>query len=900
MKKLRNMAMPKKALLFLLCALVPLSGMIGLILLAQPTLAADPTPGEQAYYDLKIQEGKERLGWKAVGTPYTEYGGAARTVLAEGPWNLETGVTPWNGGSTAPTASYAGVNAAGTAVTIYRVYTAEQFRYAVTNWWSFELMNDIDLNGQQGKQWANANIAAATAAPIMIGGGHTVYNFYIDSTTTKADYMSLFGSTRNNNFMIRDFTVSHFYMTSPGGSSTISGSFAPVTSRVGGGQFLRVYTRNGFVKGSRSGLFACGGAAGAGNFVARQCGVYDSVIQAPFDNVNACVSGAFQHLNATTSLIENCFSIDTVVVSDGHSGGFFADGYQSSTIRNCFSNNEVYDKRYENAVFIGSMHGSVNVENCFSSGIIEGTVRMGGFIATMQQNNAVVNITNCYSTSAVGLASNAAQIGGFVGSIDTRNAGTNMKMNLKNCYAAGEVGALDTNVAPNRPAHKSGGFIGDRSSNTMTAYTFTNCYYDKQATGMREWEADNAQDGGAGDVAGIKGLLTEDTVKAGAGLMGTTPKTGLTAADGWVLEDGLYPQLAVFANATAVDWGSQEIADMVKAYSLASVSAIKLDNWKTGYDGVTPLGANVYDTVRDITMDFPLSSGAATQWLRVGDGPYSRNGTGNTTEINGVSLPVLRLTPAGNAYGAQYRARELQPGVEWLRVNAKIGTQVGTRALRVVPTSGLAAGPNAALVRGVVDTYNHRDGVRLSYSTGPDMAAIPPMPIKEMVFKSATTDFINIDVPTQLQLEQGLPPIPPGKLHVRVSPLEGYSPNGDPILGTPLALTNTAADPLSKQLNGETPVLLTGRYVVEYFWVMNDGRYMRGQKLMDLSSAVKNARVSEDGGSTWLDWDNGLEDEPVTVRAGDWIEYEIAVDYAGRDLPARVIDERVFGPQTTE
>jgi len=37
-----------------------------------------------------------------------------------------------------------------------------------------------------------------------------------------------------------------------------------------------------------------------------------------------------------------------------------------------------------------------------------------------------------------------------------------------------------------------------------------------------------------------------------------------------------------------------------------------------------------------------------------------------------------------------------------------------------------------------------------------------------------------------------------------------------------------------------------------------------------------------------------LGGEPVTVRAGDWIEYEIAVDYAGRDLPARIIDERVF------
>jgi len=63
--------------------------------------------------------------------------------------------------------------------------------------------------------------------------------------------------------------------------------------------------------------------------------------------------------------------------------------------------------------------------------------------------------------------------------------------------------------------------------------------------------------------------------------------------------------------------------------------------------------------------------------------------------------------------------------------------------------------------------------------------------------------------------------------------------------------------------------------------------------------ATKNARVSRDGGDTWEGIDNGSEEEPVLVKPGDKIEYGIIVDYAEREQPLRVRDDRIFGPETT-
>ena len=903
MKKLRNMALPKKALLFLLCALVPLSGGLAVVLLAKPTLAAS-APGTPQYYNDRWEEAKIAAGW-------LEANGS--TITNPGPWKMDTGLTPWDGAaSTNPANTTTTTDRGGATITVRAVSTAAELRYCVTNHVSFKLTNDIDLNGQLGKLWATPT--ASTAVWVADGDGHTIYNYYLSVT---AGGQSFFGNT--SNVTIKNLRMSNARQTV---GPTVTTYRQALMINTGSGVHILNCAIEDSIGDAYSHIFGFCIDLGANTLLdgcyTKNLHLYTKGISGQLWSCTASLGGIFQGNN---TLIQNCFSVEGSVISaKGHSGAFTSCNGGSgatgtgSTFRNCFTNVDMYGET-DTGAFNGVIHlGTQAMENCYSSGKVEGTSSIGGFTAGCGEGSGVgaspVAIRRCYSTAMAGGLSGGARLGSFLSGKIAQNMPGNMvpAYTIQDCYAAGETGSFDTPVA----AGTVGGFAGDMStSGTFGKGTasFSNCFYDKQTTAMREWAS-----GQSISVAGITGVLTTDATKNSTLLTGlTSPSgsngfTGFTDDSQWVFEPDHYPQLKVFAdtatieaNFTNTNWMTRgELTNLIKAYSRASTSTVKLETWETGYDGVTPLGPNVYDTVRDVMLDFGMTQGADTAWRRVGNGPTLANGTGNTTEINGVSLPVLRLTPSGGIYGGQYRARELQPGVEWLRVNAKVGTQVGTRALRVVPTSGLAAGPNAALVRGVVDTYDHRDGVRLSYSTGPDMAAIPPLPIKEMVFKSTTTDFINIDVPTLLQLEHGNPPIPPGKLHVRVSPLEGYHPNGDPILGTPLALTNTATDPLSKQLNGETPVLITGRYVVEYFWVMSDGRYMRGQKLMDLSSAIKNARVSEDGGDTWLDWDNGLEDEPVTVRAGDWIEYEIAVDYAGRDVPARVIDERVFSPQTTE
>ena len=909
-KKLRNMALPKKALLFLLCAMVPLSGVIGAVLLAKPTLAAGETPGTPAYYEARLEDAKVAVNWIADKTPFTDYQGNPASTAAEGPWKLDLNYTncsaPWNGTAAVPTVG------GGTTGNPYEVTTAEQFHYCVQNRSSFKLMNDIDLAGYWGTNWTTPGSSSVTWT--ADGNGFTVWNYRMYQNTTVAGHQSMFGIAYN--VTIKNLRVSNaLAYRNPTAQTTWAAIFIVQSSNV---QILNCAAENTLVEtristGSNGwgGSVFFSGAPSATNLIdncyTKNCHVINFVSGS---QIASCCAIVALNYGGT---ISNTFAIEgSVVGNKGHNGGFTSCSNAAVTINNCFSDIDMYGNM-DAGTFIGVTHTSHTISNCFTSGKVEGTQNLGGFTGGLSPGNTsnVNMFTNCYSTTMVGVMPGASQDcqGGFIGSYKEFNGTIRTSTNyFNNCYAAGEVGTL--NNIP-QSGTTLGGFVGD---NSFATKTYTNCFYDKQTTAMREWASGQHQCGQHADVAGITGVLTTDATK------NSTPLTGLISAPGsngftgfsdnsqWVFEPDHYPQLLVFAdtatieaNFTNTNWMTRgDLTDLIKAYSRASTSTVKLATWETGYDGQA-LPANTYDTVRDVMLDFGMTQGAGTAWNRVGNGPTLANGTGNTTEINGQNLPVLRLTPPGGVYGGQYRARELQPGVEWLRVNAKVGSQVGTRALRVVPTSGLAAGPDVSLVRGIVDIYDHRDGVRLSYSTGPDMAASPPKAIDEMVFKAATTDFINIDVPTQLQLELG-DTLPPGKLHVRVSPLEGYHPNGDPILGDPilggpLGLTDAS---LEMQLTGETPVLLTGRYVVEYFWVMNDGRYMRGYKLMDLSSAIKNARVSEDGGSTWLDWDNGLEDEPVTVRAGDWIEYEIAVDYAGRDLPARVIDERVFSPQTTE
>ena len=237
---------------------------------------------------------------------------------------------------------------------------------------------------------------------------------------------------------------------------------------------------------------------------------------------------------------------------------------------------------------------------------------------------------------------------------------------------------------------------------------------------------------------------------------------------------------------------------------------------------------------------------------------------------------MLELVKPGTGYGPQWLARKLAPGVEWLRATVTVGNQVGTRALRVLPNSGIQAGPNASVERGE-ETYGHRVGVNLAYSTAARMAATPP--------DYTQGSWISTDL-------TGL-----GTGHMaadsfvalRAAPIISTDANGSPVLGTELALSDTTTDDINRWLNGAIKMdLPAGRYLLEYTWTFSDGRYMRDRKILQVRgqpTGEKNACIYPGGVETKA---NGTIASPVAVKKGDILKYEIVVNNPGPDYPLTV------------
>ncbi len=362
------------------------------------------------------------------------------------------------------------------------------------------------------------------------------------------------------------------------------------------------------------------------------------------------------------SIYENCMTIDSEVYDAGgeHSGTFVSCMQSGIVFKNCFTNSTIYAQT-KAGCFIGMCIGSADgfqyevegeksfvnayFENCYSSGLIEGQSKEGGFIGSIFNGDArnydmdSSTATNyrgkcvfkdCYSTTSVGMQySSATEVGGFVGGI----IGNGLALNDEdkqhifiNCYAAGEVGGIETNTSTDSSNTGSiGGFMGEYVEQTYTAKDnglvtkFTeriepvvkNCYYDKQTTAMRERDigSKSADLTLCNTLDGLKGVYTlSSSVKNVAGLADTV-KFGDGA---WVYQKGYYPELGVFMGEKAkANFGDK--AQTAELYSRASVATVFLDHWdsimdRDGNIGKTDL-TTVYDTVRDISYKFEFSSG---------------------------------------------------------------------------------------------------------------------------------------------------------------------------------------------------------------------------------------------------------------------------------------------------
>ncbi len=591
---------------------------------AKAYAATGPQPGQPAYYNARWAECEAKVGW------------------------ADTGLPEWNGTAVQPT------QGSGTVADPYLVTTAEQFRWCLANQKSCQLQNDLDLGGRSGKNWTGIS---ARSAWTIDGNGHTVYNLFSQTT----HHTGLIGDSAHADFVLKNLTVSNARVNS---TSTYG---APLIAQFAGGQVLDCGVKNALVWQSNATAGAWAVMAGCVSFGGQGNGGLNLAISKKIvrntytDNVHvfggACSAGFIEAAQADT-LLENCYAVNgTLIVPAGHSGGIGSCDTGPVTYRNCFTNIDVYGNT-RTGVFQGVVHGGTHsFENCYASGKIEGTDVIGGFIGA-DENAASTTFTNCYSTSMVGMSSGGKNMGGF--------AGLGAKLTFTNCYAAGEVGTLRS-AEDGTPLDASGnkltgqnvtGFAGDNGG------AATNCYYDKQTTGMCEY----------GAVAGrVTGLLTSQLI-AGDGF------ANIKDADGnpvWVFSDGGYPELAAFANSDDA---------VTRASSVASAGTVHLYAAPDGSD---------YDTVRHIRYVFPLTNNAnsgksdySIAWENyVGEDPANPLYP-NVSPILEGDIPIVTLADVGKSDNVS----SVAPGVGWLQINAtEAGSgAVGMRRLRLVPTTAIA------------------------------------------------------------------------------------------------------------------------------------------------------------------------------------------------------------------
>ncbi len=591
---------------------------------AKAYAATGPQPGQPAYYNARWAECEAKVDW------------------------AETGLAEWNGKAEQPT------QGSGTSDDPYLVTTPEQFRWCLEKQASCKLQNDLDLGGRSGQNWTG--IAARTAW-VLDGNGHTVYNLYSHAAT----HTGLLGDSAHPDFVLKNLKVSNALINS---DSTYG---APLIAQFAGGQVLDCAVENALVWQSN----ATGGAwavmAGCVSFGGNGNGgcalsISKKVVRNTYtDNVHvlggACSAGFIEAAQADT-LVENCYAINgTLIVPAGHSGGFGSCDTGPVTYRNCFTNIDVYGN-VQTGVFQGVVHGGTHeFENCYASGKIEGTNIIGGFIGANDRGGPAT-FTNCYSTSMVGMSSGGQNMGGF--------AGQGSGLTFTNCYAAGEVGTLRS-AEDGTPLDAAGnpltgqnvtGFVGDNAG------TITNCFYDKQTTGMCKY----------GEIPSrVTSLLTSELI-AGEGFSDITDANGNPV---WVFSDGGYPELAVF---------SQSDDATTRASSVASAATVHLYAAEDGSD---------YDTVRHIRYVFPLTNNAnsgkpnyAIAWENyVGEDPANPLYP-NISPILDGDIPIVSLADVGRSDNVS----SVAPGVGWLQINATESTSgaVGMRRLRLVPTTAIA------------------------------------------------------------------------------------------------------------------------------------------------------------------------------------------------------------------
>ena len=629
------------------------------------------------------------------------------------------------------------------------------------------------------------------------------------------------------------------------------------------------------------------------------------------------VSGFFSRAHHGVEM-RTCFTEDTILCgTGGHSAGIISCQGSDSKCYDSFANINMYSSMVAGG-FTGIIGG--HYERCFTTGKLEGYSRIGGFGAQVMKPGAQdntrlpeVKFTDCYTTMLVGMRSASSNIGGFLAST------ANKPFKFTNCYAAGEVGDYSTDSTSNLTKNNksAGGFISAIGSDST--FTAQNCYYDKQTTAMREWVKSDVNIERGGSLPGVTGVLTRTTAKAGIGLTAQPSDASskgfkaFTDNSKWVFVDGKYPQLKSLNQPTSA-WGD-EVKNLIKANSIASVSTVFLDTWDTGYDwnkkGVrsenkvpyartksnafTQSGKSgyinhvgyeyTYDTVREVISDFTVTPENSDFKLMVGADSASAEGSGAITQLtdsaSGSQISVRKAISIDNGFR---KGNVHHSGVEWLSITSQSDGKAAMRPLRLVSFMKVDAGEDKQLA--VNELYDHTRDARFTMMkklvddriVGMDDEKIwaeavrQGYPASKKYYEAVTnkTSFGASEdawVYTEIWLveENGNTLTKPKSVRVTGS-------------GTNISGQRT---PTEKQWIGELPIgsgLHAGmKFKITYYWMLSDGRYRSDSKYVvlkpgeyDLREYVYNENGTVNNTALYL---GALQGKTATVKEDSAREY---------------------------
>ena len=649
---------------------------------------------------------------------------------------------------------------------IYHVYDANQLRFVLsstattTNNKKIYIEKDIDLGGKENILWSS--ISTSGGDMYIEGNGHTIYNL---NSNTSGIFRVI-----DNNMTIVNLNINSVKIVtttaqiSPIGNPTgaglrienvhVNGGFIQSTMSDASGFLARPKSVNTFVKDcSSSNIYLYGRGQHTSGFMGCVCpvqGKFKGGFGVKYDvdypeQPEALFGNSSTTLNTSNSrypvYVTDCYSINCEIFStSGHSGGLISCMDSGLICKNSFSNNSIYGENSvgvimgcqvaasKMAFYDDNNEQKINAyfENCYSSGVVEGTSNIGGFIGADNDAQGASIYKNCYSTSMVGMDYSGTSVGGFIGNTTNRaistidGIGTVQGIVMQNCYAAGEVGTIntDTNVATAR-TKKIGGFMGSYSNTDYL--NIYNCYYDMQTTAMREVAV--GMDGNGTDVCGLNGVTgvytQESQIKGVQGLTNVDMQDGTA----WVYKEGYYPQLRAFVD-NAIDNFSN--SELVQSYSTASTATVFLNHWDeimTDDGSVQDAedATKIYDTIRDITSTFEFTSNANSNsagyditWQVDSDTNATKgyveelkiteeDGTEKTVPVLSIQNPVKNRGEGAN-FGLEakdiYSCYDFAPGKSWVKIDVKStlgNNDIGTRKLRLLPTAYIDAGEYAEI-----------------------------------------------------------------------------------------------------------------------------------------------------------------------------------------------------------